>query len=294
LSRTILEHAPPVESENAGQPIALDGLAYGVDALDAILVFHLGDARLYATWVRPDAGLDAEEAAATLREAYRNNERTMRRLTRFATAGWSMGTTTMDWQAGGRDAGGARGSASPFVTLETPSRVALLRRIRSYVVATLFDGALPMGMARLVASRLARSLEPELPLTIDRVSMISELPEAPLDHGLDTSQDDDDEDTDAVPLVHTRALAFPTVDGVGRSRAPASRTEVERARRILAYLDAHAPEPHVVRLRLALRAGLTPIALEHPEALGADAMALIETAVEDMLGLERAELRSVL
>ena len=63
--------------------------------------------------------------------------------------------------------------------------------------------------------------------------------------------------------------------------------------RLLSYLEAHAPEPHVVRCRLALRAGLTLGALEHPEALGPEAMVLIETAVQDILGIDRAELRRI-
>ena len=49
----------------------------------------------------------------------------------------------------------------------------------------------------------------------------------------------------------------------------------------------------MARLRVALRAGLTPLALEHPEALGADAIVLIETAVQEILGVDRGELRGV-
>ncbi|MFS8070790.1 MAG: hypothetical protein ACMG6S_30860, partial [Byssovorax sp.] len=55
----------------ARAPIALDGLAYGVDLLDAILVFHLGDARVHAAWVRPAAGLRPEDIVGSLRDAYR-------------------------------------------------------------------------------------------------------------------------------------------------------------------------------------------------------------------------------
>ena len=96
-------------------------------------------------------------------------------------------------------------------------------------------------------------------------------------------------DSDAAP--HT--LAF----GSGlprRSRPPPPRApEADRTSRLLAYLEAHAPEPHVVKYRLALRAGLTLAALEHPEALGPEAMILIETAVQDILGIDRAELRRI-
>jgi len=79
-----------------------------------------------------------------------------------------------------------------------------------------------------------------------------------------------------------------------RSRPPPPRPpEAERVSHLLVYLEAHAPEPHVVRSRLALRAGLTLAALDDPEALGPEAMVLIETAVQDILGIDRAELRRI-
>jgi hypothetical protein len=68
---------------------------------------------------------------------------------------------------------------------------------------------------------------------------------------------------------------------------------MDRVSRLLAHLEARAPEPHVVRHRLALRAGLTLAALDRPEALGAEAVVLIETAVQDILGIDRAELRRI-
>jgi hypothetical protein len=49
----------------------------------------------------------------------------------------------------------------------------------------------------------------------------------------------------------------------------------------------------VARHRLALRAGLTLAALDRPEALGPEAIVLIETAVQDILGIDRAELRRI-
>ena len=76
-------------------------------------------------------------------------------------------------------------------------------------------------------------------------------------------------------------------------KASVTPSEQGRTRSLLAYLEAHAPEPHVVRTRLALRAGLSLIALDHPETLGPDAIVLIETAVEDILGQGRAELARI-
>src|SRR4029453_8347637 len=113
------------------------------------------------------------------------------------------------------------------------------------------------------------------------------------------------EPTRVTPPPHVRlpdehAERAPTTLTFGESpprRAPtnppprATASEIERTRRILAYYEAHAPEPHIARHRLALRASLTLVALDHPETLAPEAMVLIETAVEDILGVDRAELR---
>ena len=267
-------------AENA--PIALDGLAYGIDYLDAILVFHLGDARLHASWVRPDAGLRAEDVVGTLRDAYRVCQFAARRL------------------AGGGD------RVDPVITIELPHRVAQLRRIRSHVVACLFESAMPLGMARLIAARIGDGLEPELPLTEDAaapaVAPTLGLRMPPLAPLTDTSaaatlaarmprvpEASADDASDRPPVT----LAF----GASRRRslppARATPSEQGRTRSLLAYLEAHAPEPHVVRTRLALRAGIGLVALEHPETLGPDAIVLIETAVEDILGQGRAELARI-
>jgi hypothetical protein len=262
-------------------PIALDGLAYGIDFLDAILVFHLGDARLHASWVRPDAGLRPEDAVGTLRDAYRVCQFAARRI------------------AGGTDRRGER--VDPVITIELPHRVALLRRIRSHVVACLFETSMPLGMARLVAMRIGNALEPELPLTEDAAAPTAAAPlvvrappaGAPLAEGI------------TAPLVVPRVHEAPSDDadrgpstlsfGLRRSLTPARATATEqgRTRSLLAYLEAHAPEPHTVRIRLALRAGIGLVALEHPETLGPDAIVLIETAVEDILGQGRAELARI-
>ncbi len=274
---------PRLPGENA--PIALDGLAYGIDYLDAILVFHLGNGLLHASWVRPDAGLRAEDAVGTLRDAYRVCQFAARRI------------------AGGTDRRGER--VDPVITIELPHRTALLRRIRSHVIACLFEAAMPLGMARLVASRIADALEPELPLTEDaaappalpapgvRVPPIAPLPSAsaalPIPRVARVVEAPGDDASDRGPST----LAF----GASRRRslppARATPSEQGRTRSLLAYLEAHAPEPHVVRTRLALRAGIGLVALEHPETLGPDAIVLIETAVEDILGQGRAELARI-
>jgi hypothetical protein len=93
---------------------------------------------------------------------------------------------------------------------------------------------------------------------------------------------------DGPPHTLTFGSALPR-----RSRPPPPPSELDRVGRLCAYLEAHAPEPHVARHRLALRAGLTLAALERPAALGPEAIVLIETAVQDILGIDRAELRRI-
>jgi hypothetical protein len=257
------EPKPPATPE---APVALDGLAYGIDLLDALLVLHLGDAHLYASWVRPESGLRPDDLVTTLRDVYRVAQFTAKRLT------------------GGAD---RRGDApAPLLTIELAQRTALLRRIRSYVVVTVFDAAMPLGMARMISGRLAAALEPELPLGPAAVE--PQKPRIAVPAPADPVVRDAKHESDA---PHT--LSF----GSGlprRSRPPPPRApEADRVSRLLAHLEAHAPEPHVVKYRLALRAGLTLSALEHPEALGPEAMILIETAVQDILGIDRAELRRI-
>ncbi len=254
-------------------PIALDGLAYGIDLLDAVLVFHLGDAHLHALWVRPDGGVRADEVVTTLRDAYRVGQFAAKRL--------------------GGAASPRAETAAPLLTLELPQRTALLRRIRAYVVACVFDAAMPLGMARLIAGQLASALEPELPLGQElndgatRARAVVPVPGVPGAPG--------------VPIVNVRTAVDehpPATLTFGsalprRSRPPPPPAELDRTSRLLAYLEAHAPEPHVVRHRLALRAGLTLAALDRPEVLGPEAIVLIETAVQDILGIDRAELRRI-
>jgi hypothetical protein len=249
-------------------PIALDGLAYGIDLLDALLVFHLGDAHVHALWVRPDGGVRADEVVTTLRDAYRVGQFASKRL-----AGAASPRTE---------------APAPLLTIELPQRTALLRRIRAYVVTCIFDAAMPLGMARLIAGRLTAAIEPELPLgqetadTGPRSRVVVPVPATVPGVNVRTPAEE------SAPHTLTFGSSLPR-----RSHPPPPPTELDRVSRLLAYLEAHAPEPHVVRHRLALRAGLTLAALDRPEALGPEAVVLIETAVQDILGIDRAELRRI-
>jgi len=265
-------------------PIGLDGLAYGIDHLDAIVVYYVGDAHVHAAWVRADAGFGAEDVAVRLRDAYRACQSAVRGIETVSATSPPASTLS-----------------DAFVTLETPSRVTFMRRIRAYVVASLFDAAMPLGMARLMAARIAAAVEPELPFGDESSTRSTALP-TPSMVPEDTSELEAAK-TLAVPGVGRGGdprrvdTAHPGPLRAGTSKPPPpvrpTLSELDRARRLLVYLEAHAPEPHVARLRVALRAGLTPLALEHPEALGADAIVLIETAVQDILGIDRGELRGL-
>jgi len=234
----------------------LDSLAFGVDHLDAIIVLYAGDAHVHAAWVRADAGFTAADAAPRLRDAYRASQSAVRTIDAISSTNAPASVL-----------------ADAFVTLETPSRVTFLRRVRGYVVASLFDAAMPMGMARLMAHRIAAAVDPDLPSD----GMPRSTTPPPAEHELEAK-------TLAVP---------PLRPATSRPPPPkATLSELDRAKRLLAFVEARAPDAHIVRLRVALRTGLTPLALEHPEALGADAIVLIETAVQDILGIDRGELRA--
>jgi hypothetical protein len=239
-------------------PVALDGFAHGIDPLDALVVVSLGDGVIHGAWVRGDAGLSAADVAACMREAYRTSLQASRKLALYAVNE------------------GAKAS-EPLVTIETPGRIALLKRIRAYVVACLFDASIPLGMARLCAARLYADLEPELPLTdLERLTLPppSAAPTAP------------------APAQPASVPAARRSVPIRAPHAPAS--EVERARRLIAHAEANLPDAHTVRLRLALRAHTSRLSLDHPEALPSEAILRIETAVLEMLGIEREQLSAML
>lgn len=71
---------------------------------------------------------------------------------------------------------------------------------------------------------------------------------------------------------------------------PASELQVA-ARRAVSFATANAPDPHVILVRLALRTGLGLDAIMHLDRLGSQGLALLETAIEDMFGIDRGRLR---
>lgn len=70
--------------------------------------------------------------------------------------------------------------------------------------------------------------------------------------------------------------------------APLASTR-SRALGIVRYVEATSPEPHIAVLRLALRSRLGLDRIRDVERLNEEQLLLLETAAEEMLGLERGE-----
>lgn len=278
----MIEDAPTIDNE--APPVPLDTITRGVDHLDAMLVCHVADGHVYAQWLRPGAGVDPKRITAKLGEAYR-----------------------VAYQAAEALRGAASGAAraprpgGPLLTVELAGRVLIVVGIRAFVAVFAFGEDAPLGLARLDARRLAGLVAPELPFGAvvrgsdvgasdagtlgDRSTLVSPM----------RASDWEDPDREVQTIAFDRQSAHeprrsaPGADGHD-AEGPTVEVESNRAHRVLAYLEEHAPEPHIVKLRVALRAGLSLAALEHPDSLGADAIVLIETAAEDILGIDRAEL----
>jgi len=266
----------------------LEQIALSVDGVEAIVAFHLGNDKIHSAWIRPGSGYTATAMAASLREVYKTGQVHARRLDFLSP--------NPDLDPGGE------GLSDPLITLELPGRVIVLRRIHSHVVAVFFDGTVPLGFVRFHAGRIAAMLRTDIPL--EPVTPSSGIP-AVISNPPPTVQVASQPEPEPPPPAEeeaieepARTLAFPAGGAVvvRSSRPPprGTKAEIDRAQKLLSYLDAHAPDPHIVRLRVSLRAGIRPLALDHPESLGADAMVLLETAAEDILGVDRAELRSKL
>jgi hypothetical protein len=247
--------------------VPLDGLAYGVAELEALLVIALSSARLHAAWVRADARFRLEDVAMPLRDAYRS----------VSAATSALGQPPVT----GADAGAQ-------VTIELGSSTVLLQSARGHVIAALFERALPLGMARLIASRFVAALLPELPALSDRPRVQGrQAPPTPKPSRL---RDGEEGPRQAMTLTFPPSAGPTIVPGTSSRPEGQGQQENGRARSLLHVLEERAPEPHVVLLRVALRTGLAPAALEAPESLGPEAIVLLENAVEDILGIDQSEL----
>lgn len=89
-------------------------------------------------------------------------------------------------------------------------------------------------------------------------------------------------DTIARPRMAPTAAEIAAVLG----EEPAPNSTSARAKRILALVEAESIEPHLVRMRLALRTGLGLEPLSDVRNLNTEAVVLLETAAEDILGVD--------
>lgn len=348
---------PTMEAENA---IPLDGLAAGVDYLEAIVVF-LGE-MTYASWVRPSAPLSASAMGRAYAEALAACTTASRRIEASASP------TT------------ARRAS---VTIEDDRHTVVVEAIRSFGVAVVFERQAPLGLARAHTHKIVRTLEHELPYgdvtgvrvnappaavavvpspsmaptvgvppvlpppraqstddieergpdttdsrpapnaqrfhAVDRAESIEAPPVSgpnpekpaiviPVDaviggHRSSPSSEpssgappsptwgSDPAPPPRVPSVPPAAIDPPAL--VSRESAPTASGPIAstrtRALGIVRYVESTSPEPHIAVLRLALRSGLGLDRIRDVERLNDEQLLLLETAAEEMLGLERGE-----
>lgn len=350
-----------MEAENA---IPLDGLAAGVDYLEALVVFLIAPAMTYASWVRPSTPLSAGAMGRAYAEALGAAANASRRI-ESATPG------------------AAPIPRSVSLTIEDDRHTAILHQVRAFGVAIVFERQSPLGLARAHSHRIVRTLEHELPYgdvsgirvqppppvavitpspsMAPTVSVPALVPPAPLplqpqqtaseleERGPDTTdsiaeggragsrgpdaqrfgrQVDLDEppmsgaNPEKPAIVIPVAVASPIVsradgssalpEGPERaptwasepprampepppivSVAPSSPAESTRARAlgIVRYVEGASPEPHIAVLRLALRSGLGLDRIRDLGALTTEQLMLLESAAEEMFGLERGQVR---
>lgn len=247
-----MEDHATMEGESA---IVLDGLAVGVDHLEAIVVFFLSVSHAYASWVRHGVDLRPPRIATAMREAYIAAEQAL-----LAVDGEPQIRTV-----------------PPSLTMETQGRLVFIHRVRTFGVAVCFERDAPLGFARMASKQLVRTLEHELPYPQEDHNVIVINQAKP-----------------TMPGAHTTAAAqleFEPDDGPATH--PPRHIVGDRVRQVLRHLEENAPDPHIVRLRVALRTGLGLEALQNPDTLSHDALLLVEGAAEDILGTPHGGLTEV-
>lgn len=81
----------------------------------------------------------------------------------------------------------------------------------------------------------------------------------------------------ASQLLERAKVALPRIGGA----------EIPLGVRIVRFLERYAPDPHTIKLRLAVRAGIESELMDHPEHLTSEQVALLEREAKSLLGLER-------
>ncbi len=140
----MIEDSVTMEGESA---IPLDGIAVGVDHLEALVVFLLSAVHTYATWVHPQRSLSGSTIATVAREAY--------------LAGMQA-SAKIDPEAHQRREAAPKPSY-PVVTIDDPDHLTVVHRIRSFGVAIMFEREVPLGLARAFTQKIISTLEHDLP-----------------------------------------------------------------------------------------------------------------------------------
>jgi hypothetical protein len=274
--------------------LSLDSLAIGVDHLEAVVVTHVRSPAPFAWWIRRGASRDA------------------------AVIGRSAQLFTL----ASRD-GAVTGDEVVTLTIESKSTLMIVNSVRNFGVAVVFAREAPLGFARMAAKQIVLTLEHDLPYELAEPVAVTPEPvsSAPQRHASTPPEPARVPTPPAVAsergartgfaepaLVQSLPVASrPTVPGsVPPAVAPAPEVDFEsengpdtspprsaignRVRTILLHLERTAVDGHISRMRVALRSGLGLEALVYPDDLPAEALLVIETAAEDILGVEHGKL----
>jgi len=234
--------------------MVLDGLAVGVDHLEAIVIFIASLEAPYAAWVRKGVDLSPARVAAGANGALEMGERMTAALETDARV------------------------VSPVTTIESPRRTSFIHRVRSFGVAIVFEREAPLGFARMAAKQIVRTLEQELPYS--HAAPAASAPEAR---------------PTAPSAPPARAdLEFDAHDAAPDTQHHPRSAHGDRVRILIRHVEDHAADGHIARTRLALRSGLGLEALANPDTLGSEALLVLETAAEDILGIEPGKLAEAL
>lgn len=271
----MIDDPPTVDAQNA---VVLDGLAASCEELEAIVIFLIDAVHVIASWIHPSKPISLGVFTPTLHAAF--------------TASLAAGDLLTPENAP-RDQrpGFVRPEATCTMTLELADHTLVVQRLRGFGVATLFASRLPLGLARAQAKEVLRNLAHELPyansptsiqVLSGRRSSMNIPAVRPIEH-MRTREIFDEEE----PAPDTGRQSIPVSRDAAVDPPPSS----GRARRILEELADHAPDANVVLLRVGLRTGLGLEPFMDPETLSGEALVLLETAAEDILGLDRGMLK---
>ena len=153
----MIEDSVTMEGESA---IPLDGIAVGVDHLEALVVFLLSAVHTYATWVHPQRSLSASTIGAVARDTYLSA---------------MQASAKIDPEAHQRREAAAK-PLYPSVTIDDPDHLTVIQRIRSFGVAIVFEREVPLGLARAFTQKIISTLEHELPYASEARAVIVHQP----------------------------------------------------------------------------------------------------------------------